>query len=549
MELKKTLQGAALMFSIAFSGGAWAESEVTYAGHIAGVMNKHCVECHREGMAAPFALDSFEAVQRRARLIAKVVERGVMPPWKPERGHEPLLGERGLDAAELQLLRDWVAQGAPEGDPALTPATPEFPSGGWILGNPDLVVEMEETFEVPAEGPDMYQNFVVPLDMVTERKWIKAVEFRASAPSVVHHSLLDLDYHGLGRMLDKDDPGPGFSGVDQSFEDNRIAGYAVGSLPYWLPDGVAYELRPGADLIIESHFHPTGKVERERSQVAFYFTDEAPTREIVSLPMPPTFGMPLAIDIPAGESRYTVKHRYKLEYDAHAFHIFPHAHMLCREMLSVAMLPDGEVKTLLSIKDWDFAWQEQYRFAEMPLLPAGTKIDLTFVFDNSEGNPSNPHHPPQRVKWGHQTTDEMASLTLTVIPARNEDAEPLREAHYQYQRKVYREAPVEFLQGVVGAELLRRFDRNRNGELGLLEYPQVLTFAAKVRRLTPGNRAYRLEEYAFERAFGPMLVKEAERALMYASVTGISVLFLCVGGAGWYWQRRRALRQAKASRD
>jgi hypothetical protein len=522
---------------------------ITYASHIAAVMNKHCVECHREGMAAPFALDSLEAVQRRARLIAKVVERGVMPPWKPERGHEPLVGERGLEATELQLLRDWVAQGAPEGDPALTPAPPQFPSGGWILGEPDLVVEMAETFEVPAEGPDMYQNFVVPLDMVTERKWIKAVEFRASAPSVVHHSLLDLDYHGLGRMLDKDDPGPGFSGVDQSFEDNRIAGYAVGSLPYWLPDGTAYELRPGADLIIESHFHPTGKAERERSQVAFYFTDEAPTREIVSLPMPPTFGMPLAIDIPAGESRYTVKHRYKLAYDAHAFHIFPHAHMLCREMLSVAKLPNGERKTLLSIKDWDFAWQEQYRFSEMPLLPAGTTIDLTFVYDNSEDNPSNPHHPPQRVKWGHQTTDEMASLTLTVVPARNEEAEPLREAHYEYQRKVYREAPVEFLQEVVGGELLRRFDRNRNGELGLLEYPHVLAFAAKVRRLTPGNRAYQLEEYAFNRAFGPTLKRKAERALTYASLTGISVLLLGIGAAGWFWQRRRAVRKPAASPD
>lgn len=517
---------------------------VTYAEHIAPILNQHCVECHRPEAGAPFSFDSYEAVSKRARLIRRVVDSGQMPPWKPERGHEPLIGERGLSEDELQRICDWVANGTPEGDPVLTPAPPVFPDGGWRLGTPDLIVEMPEAFEVPAEGPDMYHNFVIPLDGIKETVWIKGVEFRASAPSVVHHSLLNLDYHGLGRMLDADDPELGFSGVDQSFEDNRIAGYAVGGLPYRLPDGVAYELRPGADLIVETHFHPTGKPERERSKIGFYFTKEPPTRAIVQLPMPPTFGLPLGLDIPAGETNHEVHHRYKLAYDVRAFHIFPHAHMLCREMKSVARLPSGETITLLSIKDWDFAWQEQYRFANEPLLPAGTIIDLTFVFDNSADNTANPNHPPQRVKWGHQTTDEMASLSLTVFPVNNADAEPLREAHYQYQRKQYREAPVEYLREVVLGELLRRFDRNDDGRLGVLEYPHVLLFAAKVRRLTPGNRAYMLEEYAFNRSVGPILKERVQRVVRYASFTGVSLFIAFMVWLAWYIRHRRARRRA-----
>jgi len=263
----------------------------------------------------------------------------------------------------------------------------------------------------------------------------------------------------------------------------------VGSLPYMLPEGMAYELKPGADLILEMHFHPSGKAEREQSKVAFYFTNQPPTKELVSLQMPPSFGMTTGLVIPAGDQHYELHHQYTLAYDVRPQVIFPHAHMVCREMKSVAKFPDGDEQVLIWIKDWDFAWQELYRFSDPPLLPAGTLIDMTWVFDNSEGNPANPHSPPKEVIWGHQTTDEMASLSLTVVPVNNDEAEPLREAHHQYQKKQFREVPIETLRPVVLSELMRRFDANEDRELGIFEVLDSLNYWQEMSRKSRGHRA------------------------------------------------------------
>lgn len=536
--------GAAILVGACLTApsDASAEEATNYAQHIAPLLQKHCINCHRPGVGAPFDLLTYADAKKRARMLAKVVESGQMPPWKPERGHTPLRGERGLSPAEIALFRTWASQGAPEGDPAQTPSLPEFPADGWRLGTPDLIVEMSGTHEVAAEGPDTYHNFVIPLPEIPEGTWVKAVEYRASAPQVVHHCLIDIDYTGLARELDAEDPGEGYEAVDQLFEGSRIASYAVGSLPYFLPDGVAHELKPGADLVLETHFHPTGKVEHERTQVGLYLTHEAPTEALVHLPMPPTFGLTTALDIPPGVPDYTIKHRCTLDYDVYAFHIFPHAHMLCREMKSVALFPDGEEQVLLWIKDWDFAWQEQYQFPEGTYLPAGTIIELTFVYDNSEANPANPHHPPQRVTWGHQTTDEMASMSMTVIPVNKADAEPLREAHFKYQRQQYREVSVEFLRPVVMDELLRRFDGNRNGKLGPIEVGRVLAFGAQVHRMSPGNHAFKLNEIAFGRAILPELRARGVVLVRNASIAGISILLLLVAGGTLLWRRSKARR-------
>jgi hypothetical protein len=481
----RTLQITLLLgLSIAAAPMAFAQ---TYAEHIAPLLQKHCVECHRPGVGAPFDLLTYTDASKRARTIMKVVDSGRMPPWKPERGHTPLVGERGMTDDEKATLRAWVDAGTPEGDPALTPPNPVFPASGWRLGTPDLVVQMDSGYDVPAEGPDEYRNFVIPLPDVPPGTWIRGVEYRASAPSVVHHCLIDLDYDGRGRMLDERDEEIGFEALDQIFEDTRIAAYAVGSLPYMLPDGIAYELKPGADLILETHFHPSGKAEREQTTVAFYFTNQPPTKDVVSLQMPPTFGMTTGLVIPAGDPHYELHHQYVLSHDVRPQVIFPHAHMVCREMKSVAKFPDGEEQVLIWIKDWDFAWQELYRFADPPLLPAGTLIDMTWVFDNSEGNPANPNSPPKEVIWGHQTTDEMASLSLTVVPVNNDEAEPLREAHHQYQKKQFRDVSIDTLRPVVMAELMRRFDVNENGKISLFELADILTYWEEMSRKSRGT--------------------------------------------------------------
>jgi tetratricopeptide (TPR) repeat protein len=90
-------------------------------------------------------------------------------------------------------------------------------------------------------------------------------------------------------------------------------------------------------------------------------------------------------------------------------------------MRAVAALPSGATNWLLLIKDWNFNWQTDYRYASPVFLPKGTVISMQFTYDNSAGNIRNPNNPPKRVTYGPQATDEMAELWLQVLPRRRED--------------------------------------------------------------------------------------------------------------------------------
>jgi hypothetical protein len=135
-----------------------------------------------------------------------------------------------------------------------------------------------------------------------------------------------------------------------------------------------------------------------------------------------------AIDIPAGERAYKVTDRFTTPVDVDALAITPHAHYICREMVGRAILPDGSRRTLLRIAEWNFNWQQQYTYAAPVRLPAGTRIEMEFTYDNSAGNPRNPHSPPQRIAWGPGSADEMAGLHLAVAPVDEDDAEELSQS-------------------------------------------------------------------------------------------------------------------------
>ena len=171
----------------------------TWSDGVGQLVHRACTECHRPGQAGPFALQTYADAQRRAAMLLEVVESRFMPPWQPVEGHGVFRGDRRLADADIDLLRAWVQAGAPEGDPEQAPRPPQA-QDGWILGEPDLVVTMTEGFPVPADGPDIYHNFVVPLGL-EEDVWVDAIEVRPGAPRVLHHVLFSID--GSGRVLSK----------------------------------------------------------------------------------------------------------------------------------------------------------------------------------------------------------------------------------------------------------------------------------------------------------------------------------------------------------
>jgi mono/diheme cytochrome c family protein len=423
---------------------------VTFAEHVAPIVFRSCAPCHRPGEAAPFSLLTYEDVQKRGKLIASVTASRYMPPWHADSEMGTFRDDRRLTDAQIETIRSWVQAGMPAGDLQKMPQTPKF-TPGWQLGTPDLVVRMEQAFEVPADGPDVFRNFAVKLNL-SEDKWVKAIEFRPSA-NASHHALFFVDVTGQAVELDAADPRPGFIGMNflagsllgqgrgqraATVRDRGAAGlggWAVGGSPRELPEGLARRLPKEADLVLQMHFHPTGKIEREQSTIGFYFADAPPKRKLAGLQLPPLFGALAGIDIPAGEKRFVIKDSFTLPIDVEVIGAGAHAHYLAKDMRMAAVLPDGSKKDLMRIPDWDFNWQERYYFKEPLRLPKGTRIDVEIAYDNSNQNPSNPNSPPKRVTFGQQSTDEMGSMSIEVVAVRERDLPEFAEAVQEHLQK------------------------------------------------------------------------------------------------------------------
>jgi mono/diheme cytochrome c family protein len=407
------------------------DREPTFAEDIAPIVYANCATCHRPGQAAPFSLLSYEDVKRRATLVVSATSRRYMPPWHatPAPGFPEFRDERRLADADIATIKAWVDAGMPSGDLSKAPALPVF-TDGWALGPPDVEVIYPVAVDVPADGPDLYRNVVLPLDRA-EDAWVTAVDFEPSARQVVHHALFFAGPADTFKVGGTDDAFPGLRGGGMP----SLGGWVPGMTPRFFPDGIAQPLPAHTNLIVQLHLHPSGKVEHERGKMAIYLAKRPPSKRLNSLQVPPMFGFASGIDIPAGEKRYTIKDSFVLPVDVEAFGARGHAHYLARDMKMTATLPDGSTKGLLWIADWDFGWQDSYFFKTPFALPKGTRIDSEIVYDNSETNPRNPNSPSKRVKWGLGTLDEMGSMTLLVTTTSRQDDGLLRRTSSQHFRQ------------------------------------------------------------------------------------------------------------------
>jgi tetratricopeptide (TPR) repeat protein len=339
-----------------------------------------------------------------------------MPPWLPEPDVH-FANERRLTNEQIALIQRWVEGGAPEGDASQKPKSPAFPDG-WQLGTPDLVVTMSDAYALPAKAGDVFRNFVFAVPTAPTR-YVRAIEFRADNPKVIHHANVAVDPGRVARRLDRADPGPGFAAMPDDQVQN-VYGWSPGRVPVFEAADTAWTLDEGSDLAVQLHLVPSGSPETVRPTIGLYFSPTPPRRKPVVVRLESK-----SIDIPAGERAYVVEDRYVLPADVDVISVYPHAHYLATEMTGVATMPDGVRVPLLMIKQWDIKWQDQYRYATPVPLPKGTTVSMRFVYDNSDRNTNNPARPPHRVRWGAQSTDEMGALWIEVIPRRAEDAKQL----------------------------------------------------------------------------------------------------------------------------
>ena len=388
---------------------------ITYHKDIAPILFEYCAPCHRPGEAGPFSLLTYADARKRASLIASVTRRRYMPPWLPAPGYGDFANERRLTATQIEQIGNWVSLGAPEGNPADAPPQPTF-TPGWQLGAPDLVISVSKPFPVPADGPDLFWNFVLS-PAIRQTRYVKAVEVRPGNARSVHHANLLVDRARSSRRQAKT-PGEGFPGMDLNIKtatfdpDSHFLFWKPGGAPRVEPDGMAWRLDPGNDLVLNVHVHPSGKPELVAPSVGLYFTDKAPSK----FPMLVQFERDRTLDIAAGNRDFVVSDDFRLPIDVDVFSVYPHAHYLGTLLEAFATLPDGSRQWLIRIPQWDINWQSVYHCREPLFLPKGTVISMRYHYDNSADNPRNRSSPPRRVRSGNQSTDEMGHLWLQVLP-------------------------------------------------------------------------------------------------------------------------------------
>ena len=413
-----------IVATLAFAANAVAQSREaftaqpegvvpTYYADVLPVVQKNCAECHQPqgmnsgGRIAPMSLMTYEEARRWASRIAKQVSEGTMPPWNV---HPDLKGtflnERYLEDWEKRTLIAWARGGTPAGDPADAPPPVQLRKTGgddWWIGEPDLTLFFDEPYLVEDDVSDQYINFEVELTeaMMPEARWLKGREARPGGPHV---------HHIVG----------GFVGM------------TPGSPPSIYPEGYASVVCKGPrPITFNMHYNkipgPGTAVEDLTGGALSFYQDGEVIRHVIE-----SRRMAVRdIAIPAGDPNYAATMDYVFEEDMLILRLGAHMHLRGKAAKYEITYPDGKHEVLLDIPHYDFGWQQRYWFQEPVLAPKGSKVTMTFWFDNSADNPHNPD-PTREVVWGGPTYMEMAlgGMSVTRVEPVNIDAgEPIPEEY------------------------------------------------------------------------------------------------------------------------
>ncbi|MGE3317299.1 MAG: redoxin domain-containing protein [Planctomycetaceae bacterium] len=365
-----------------------AAGDVTYSNQIARILQKRCVECHREGQIAPLALTSYDEVAGWAETIREVIRDQRMPPWHANPAHGVFRNDARMPYDEKKLIDQWVENGTPEGDPSQLPAPAAFHEG-WRIPKPDLVLRMPEAYRVPGQGVIDYKYFIVDPGFKKDM-WIRAAEGRPGNREVVHH--LVLFYMPPGQ----DRPRPENSLV------NIVASFAPGMPALVAPDGYARRIPAGSKLVFQMHYTPNGTEQTDQSEVGLQFADESEVEKELLIGA----SMNLRFRIPAGADNHQVDSLHRFRQDTLIYALVPHMHLRGKSFAFTAASPDQKTEVLLDVPKYDFNWQNIYVFEKPRLMPDGSELRCVAHFDNSERNLGNPN-PNETVRFGEQTFEEM----------------------------------------------------------------------------------------------------------------------------------------------
>jgi hypothetical protein len=337
-------------------------------------------------------------------MIEYVVQNRIMPPWFADPDIGNFANDRSLAPEDREILLQWIANGAPEGDAADAPERRNW-MPGWSLGEPDATVMIPEPFAVPAEGVVDYQYLYVKTDF-PEDKWITAMEIQPTDLSIVHHVLVLIEPPGAKSPRDAAPGEPVFRGGIDGYFGVWVPGFQ-GNV---YPSGSAKLLPAGSWLKFQMHYTPNGVEGIDQTVLGFHFADGPPERVVET-----SSAFNARFEIPARNPDFSAAGEYTFERSGTLLTLFPHLHLRGKRFRFDLIYPDGQETPILNVPRYDFNWQLNYQLDEPIRVEPGMILRATGTWDNSHNNPFNPD-PTAVVHFGEQTFEEMMIGYFDWIP-------------------------------------------------------------------------------------------------------------------------------------
>ncbi len=401
------------------------KSQVTWSDDVAEVVYNNCANCHNPNGIAPFSLLTYQDAYDFRLAISPAVANGDMPPWTADTTYQRYSHERTLSSQEKNIILDWIAQGAPEGNAANTPPPPVFANEGFLTQTPDLEIQMPAYTSKATFIHDDYVCFSVPTGL-TEDKKVRAFEVIPGNPSIVHHTLIYINQDGA---YPTDTSGFCNGPNPEDLNSSLMGVYVPGGLPTVFPsDGnvnMGYKINAGANIVFAMHYPAGSAGISDSTKIRLYFYDDNTSiREIRSLPAiaKTNFTIP-ANTIDTLYKNQTVPYPGSIS----VLSVFPHMHLLGQSIEAYATTPEipfvstSDTIRFARINKWDFDWQEFFFFEYAKKLPAGSTLRGVATYDNTSNNHHNPNNPPIDVNEGLNTSDEMFLVYFHFLPYQSGD--------------------------------------------------------------------------------------------------------------------------------
>jgi mono/diheme cytochrome c family protein len=402
-------EAAGCMLDVDFAAKGTATA-ITYHNRISRIIQANCQSCHRAGGQAPLPLDNYQQTFERRAVVSFMVKEGRMPPWSAHPGVGEWANDRRLPARDAADINRWISAGAPLGNPKDAPLPRKW-AVGWNIGTPDAIVQIPDTFRVPAQGVVSYKYSYAKTDFA-EDKWITAMEIKPTANRVVHHVLVFVEEPGRRPPLPGQvQPGQPRPPLPQNGVDGFFAATAPGSTGIVFPEGSGKRLPKGAWLKFQIHYQPNGVEQVDQTQIALKFSDK-PLREVES-----RSANNVRFVIPPQDPRFEVRATYTFRDSGQLTSLFPHMHLRGTAFAFELAYPDGKIVKVLDVPKFDFNWQSYYELKTPIDVPVGARLTATAWYDNSKANPFNPD-PTKTVRFGEQTYEEMMIGYFDFIPKR-----------------------------------------------------------------------------------------------------------------------------------